>query len=94
MRLRGQVSVREKAPADPVTEADLASQAAVRQHVLAAFPDHEFLGEEDSVAAEVGRSRSHSEFTWIVDPQDRTTNYVHGLENYCVSVALQEGSTM
>lgn len=87
LRYRGKFEVREKAPSDLVTEADIASQAVIRDFVLGAFPDHDFLGEEDdpSIAA-----NSDNEFTWVVDPLDGTTNYVHGLENYCVSVALQQ----
>ena len=84
---RDKFQVREKGPADLVTEADLASQAAIRECLLASFPDHDFLGEEDDPAA---AQRSESDFTWIVDPLDGTTNYVHGLENYSVSVALQQ----
>ena len=53
---------------------------------MGTFPDHNFLGEED---LEETSSTADSEFTWIVDPLDGTTNYVHGLENYSVSVALQ-----
>lgn len=87
---RGKFKVREKAPADLVTEADVASQKAIRDLVLGEFPDHDFLGEEDDHDA---RMDSDSEFTWIVDPLDGTTNYVHGLENYCVSVALQRRSS-
>lgn len=88
---RNKFSVREKGPADLVTEADVASQVAVRDLVLGEFPDHAFLGEEDSGDAEFTHSTDvESEFTWIVDPLDGTTNYVHGLENYCVSVALKQ----
>lgn len=85
---RGKFKVREKAPSDLVTEADVGSQEAIRKLVLAAFPDHNFVGEED---IPVETTSSNSEYTWIVDPLDGTTNYVHGLENYCVSVALQQG---
>jgi len=87
LQYRNKFSVREKGPSDLVTEADLASQVAVREFVLGAFPDHNFLGEEDDPQA---LEQSDSDFTWIVDPLDGTTNYVHGLENYCVSVALQQ----
>lgn len=90
VRMRGQISPREKAPADLVTEADLASQEAIRKYVLTEFPDHDFLGEEDLPLENAGSKGSN--FTWVVDPLDGTTNYVHGLENFCVSVALQRGA--
>src|SRR5687767_3531233 len=81
---KGRVRAREKGPADLVTEADEASQTAVRRTILAAFPDHDVLGEEDSVALV-----RKSPYRWIVDPLDGTTNYVHGVPHYAVSVAVE-----
>jgi myo-inositol-1(or 4)-monophosphatase len=81
-------AVREKAPADLVTEADLASQRRVREILLGAFPDHGFLGEEGGGDGRDGRSGTP--YRWIVDPLDGTTNYVHGVPIYCVSVALEK----
>ncbi len=80
-------SVREKGPADLVTEADVASQEAVRRVVLGAFPDHDFLSEEEAPATKSGRSEPH--YRWIVDPLDGTTNYVHRIPEYAVSLALE-----
>lgn len=80
---RGRFAVRNKAPKDFVTEADIAAQEAVQQHILAAFPDHDFLGEESASAQE-----RTSKYQWIVDPLDGTTNYVHGFPHYCVSISL------
>ncbi|MHB1036870.1 MAG: inositol monophosphatase family protein [Pirellulales bacterium] len=80
----GRFTAREKGPADFVTEADLAAQDAIRQTLLGAFPDHEFLGEE---GADLEKPRA--EYRWIVDPLDGTTNYVHRYPHYCVSVALE-----
>jgi myo-inositol-1(or 4)-monophosphatase len=76
-------NVREKGPSDLVTEADLASQQVVSEHLLAAFPDHGFLGEEAQPRP------GGSAFRWIVDPLDGTTNYAHRLPQFCVSVALE-----
>jgi myo-inositol-1(or 4)-monophosphatase len=81
---KGRFRAREKGPSDLVTEADEASQTAVRRTILAAYPDHDVLGEEDS-AALVRKSA----YRWIVDPLDGTTNYVHGVPHYAVSVALE-----
>jgi myo-inositol-1(or 4)-monophosphatase len=86
---RGRFSVREKGPADLVTDADEASQEAVRQVILAEFPGHDVLAEEDRVLAE-----RRSEFRWIVDPLDGTTNYVHGVPHYAVSVALEHNGQL
>lgn len=80
----GRFAAREKGPADLVTEADLASQEAVRGILLGTFPDHGFLGEENG-ASTVGKDG----YRWIVDPLDGTTNYVHGLSQFAVSIALE-----
>jgi myo-inositol-1(or 4)-monophosphatase len=79
-------TVREKGRADLVTEADLAAQTAARKVLLGRFPDHEFLGEEEG--AHPPRPGPDAPPTWIVDPLDGTTNYVHGVPLYCVSVGL------
>jgi myo-inositol-1(or 4)-monophosphatase len=92
------VQPREKGPRDLVTEADLAAQEAARAIIHNAFPDHDFVGEEE--AAErvakglkpIGERRS--EYRWIVDPLDGTTNYVHHLPGYAVSIALQRQSEL
>jgi len=83
----GRVSVREKGQADLVTEADQAAQEVVRQTVLAAFPEHAVVGEEDGPAEIAARPRA--EFRWIVDPLDGTTNYVHRVPCFSVSLALE-----
>lgn len=80
------IASREKGPRDLVTDADLASQKAIREILLGAFPDHGFLGEEDDPAAP---ANAETEYRWIVDPLDGTTNYVHGLPAFAVSIALE-----
>jgi myo-inositol-1(or 4)-monophosphatase len=89
--LLGRFDTREKTPADLVTDADLASQDAIRHVIAARFPDHAFVGEEQS-AATIGVESE--QLTWIVDPLDGTTNYVHGYPQYSVSVALAQGSQL
>lgn len=84
---------REKGPKDLVSEADLASQEAIRVVIRKAFPDHDFLSEEDAADR---RSKGlnplgerTSAYRWIVDPLDGTTNYIHHLPGYAVSIALE-----
>jgi myo-inositol-1(or 4)-monophosphatase len=86
---RGRFSVREKGPADLVTDADEASQEAVRQVIQAEFPGHDVLAEEDRALAE-----RRSEYRWVIDPLDGTTNYVHGVPHYAVSVALEHNGQL
>jgi myo-inositol-1(or 4)-monophosphatase len=83
----GKFAVREKGPSDLVTEADVASQEAIRRVVMGRFPTHQFISEEQASGVEPG-----AEYRWIVDPLDGTMNYVHGVHHYAVSVALVRGS--
>lgn len=85
---RGQFQSRAKGIADFVTDADLASQDAVRRVIAQQFPDHAFLGEEQAV---LGPSSPLDRLTWVVDPLDGTTNYIHGYPHYAVSVAVVRG---
>jgi myo-inositol-1(or 4)-monophosphatase len=88
---RNRFQVREKARFDLVTEADVGSQRAIRDYLLGQFPDHGFLGEEDRKEDRLG---SNAPPTWIVDPLDGTTNYVHDCPWYCVSIGLQVAGAM
>ena len=88
----GRVEVREKGRADLVTEADFASQEAIREAVLEAFPDHSFLGEEQGAGFDrpgAYTAPAESEYRWIADPLDGTTNYVHQVPHFSVSLALE-----
>lgn len=81
---RDKFTTREKGPADLVTDADLASQRAVRELLLSVRPDDAFVGEESSAGdVELAAGR----VCWVVDPLDGTTNYVHGFPMYATSVA-------
>jgi myo-inositol-1(or 4)-monophosphatase len=84
---RSRFAVREKGRFDLVTDADLAAQQAIRDSLHARFPDHGFLGEEGPDAK--ARPDTAAPPTWIVDPLDGTTNYVHDFPFYCVSIGLQ-----
>ncbi len=70
-----------------VTAADHAAEQIVVGGLLAAFPDHGILAEEGALTAQ-GRASKAGDWTWLVDPLDGTTNYVHGLPHYGVAVAL------
>lgn len=83
----GRVSVREKAPADLVTEADIQAQEIASRMILEAFPDHAVLGEEET--ADARPVASDAEYCWILDPLDGTTNFVHGVPHFSVSLALR-----
>jgi myo-inositol-1(or 4)-monophosphatase len=78
------LKVGSKGPNDYVTEVDQAAEQAIIEVLLEAYPTHGILAEES------GRSRGtkHSEFVWIIDPLDGTTNFIHGFPVYAVSIAL------
>ena len=89
--LLGTTDIRQKRnPSDLVTEADLAAQRAIESIVLGAFPDHRFLGEEGCLTS--ASRQGVSEFCWIVDPLDGTTNFVHGVPMFGPSIALTQGT--
>jgi myo-inositol-1(or 4)-monophosphatase len=95
LQWRGRFSVREKGRADLVTEADEAAQHVAQQVLRAEYPDFAFVGEESPGSAHWRPTAGEaSEFCWIVDPLDGTTNYVHGLPGWCVSVALARGAAL
>ena len=78
--------VETKALHDLVTVADREAQAIVLGALARAFPGDALLGEEDADLASVDRSGR----LWIVDPLDGTTNFLHGVPPYAVSIALHE----
>lgn len=97
--MQGDIRARCKGRNDLVTEADLASQRAIKDILLGRYPDHGFVGEESEDASEqLARSpdeREHRDrFRWIVDPLDGTTNYIHGLPHYCVSIGLEQSGEL
>lgn len=89
--------VREKGPKDLVTDADLASQQAVRGILLEAFPRYVFVGEEEGQnepLESVRRGDPEAPPCWVVDPLDGTVNFVHRLQSFAVSIALHANGKM
>jgi len=82
------LSVNEKDAKDYVTEVDRAAEQAIIEVLRDAFPGHGILAEES------GESGPESEFTWIIDPLDGTTNFIHGLPQYAVSIAQTKNGVL
>ena len=78
------VRISQKQVNDFVTEVDHASEKVIIETLLTAYPGHGILAEESG--SEHGAQ--DSEFVWIIDPLDGTTNFIHGFPVYCVSIAL------
>jgi myo-inositol-1(or 4)-monophosphatase len=76
--------VQKKGRIDLVTAADLAVERMFRKLIAERFPAHSVLGEELG-----GRAPSAQGCRWIIDPLDGTTNFAHGLQIFCVSIALE-----
>ena len=81
-------AVREKAPKDLVTDADIAAQKCIEARIHSVFPMHHFLGEESELSSFDRLALSEEEWLWVVDPLDGTVNYVHRMPNFAVSIAL------
>ena len=87
-RLRAEgveVAATKSSPIDIVTAADRATEELIRGRLADLRPGDGFLGEESGAAG------SASGLTWVVDPIDGTVNYLYGLPNWSVSVAVVEG---
>jgi myo-inositol-1(or 4)-monophosphatase len=75
----------EKGTADFVTYVDKEAEARIVETIRSRFPDHDILAEEAAGETEDARS---SDWLWIIDPLDGTTNFLHQYPVYCVSIAL------
>ncbi len=80
--------VEEKQFNDFVSEADRTAEAIIVDIIYRAYPDHAILAEES------GHHETKSEFTWIIDPLDGTTNFLHGFPQFAVSIGLKKNATL
>ncbi|KAL2495468.1 Inositol-phosphate phosphatase [Forsythia ovata] len=81
--------VEHKGEVDLVTETDKRCEEVIFNFLKQHYPNHKFIGEETTAAC--GASELTDEPTWIVDPVDGTTNFVHGYPFVCVSIGLTIG---
>ena len=82
---REQALASKTSPTDLVSEADLASERLIRERLARARPHDAFLGEEG------GGEEGSTGLTWVVDPLDGTVNFLFGIPQWCVSVAVRNG---
>jgi myo-inositol-1(or 4)-monophosphatase len=78
------VRISQKQVNDFVTEVDQAAEQIIIETLLTAYPGHGILAEESGNA----HGAKDSDYVWIIDPLDGTTNFIHGFPVYCVSIAL------
>ena len=82
---RGNFTVSTKADRTPVTQADVECEEAIRDIILAAFPDHGFFGEE------TGKTQADADNLWLVDPIDGTKGFVRQYPFFSTQIALMRG---
>lgn len=75
------IKIQAKRPNDFVTEVDQAAEQAIIEVIKKAYPDHGILAEESG-------NQGESDYQWIIDPLDGTTNFIHGFPQYGTSIAL------
>jgi len=78
---RDLIKIEEKSRNDYVTEVDKAVEKEVIYHLKKAYPEHSFLGEESGIID------TDSDYQWIIDPIDGTTNFVYGIPHFAISIA-------
>ncbi len=81
------LQISHKGDIDLVTEADLASEKLIIERIKSHYPRHAILAEESGEAIVAGATQS--EWKWIIDPLDGTTNYSHGYPCFCVSIGVE-----
>jgi len=81
------LTIVEKARMDYASEVDGQAEEAIIKELRRAYPDYAILGEEGGAK----KSTRGSRHTWVIDPLDGTSNYLHGIPHWCVSIALCEG---
>ncbi|AFH61305.1 inositol monophosphatase family protein [Paenibacillus caseinilyticus] len=89
----GQAAEKKSSKFDVVTEIDKRAEEMIRSIILESYPDHAFLGEEETFGSgrpveQILEERSDRPYLWIVDPIDGTANFIHGIPGYTVSIAL------
>ncbi len=84
-----QLQIENKDKNDFVSEIDRTAEATIIGLLQRAYPDHHFLGEE-SGKHKGKESNNKTNYEWIIDPLDGTTNYLYGIPHYAVSIALKK----
>jgi myo-inositol-1(or 4)-monophosphatase len=87
----GRAQVSNKGDIDLVTEADLAAEKLIIERIKSHYPRHAILAEESGASAEL---EGKSDWKWIIDPLDGTTNYAHGYPCFCVSIAVEHAGVI
>jgi len=82
---RKKVSIQAKSPVDFVSQADLESESSIIESIKSICPSHQFLAEESH------RDQFDAAHLWIIDPLDGTSNFLHGIPQFAISIAYARG---
>ena len=80
--------ISEKFMAGLVSEADKESEKVIQNYLKSQFPEYGFLGEESATEEALKEASKDKKGIWIVDPLDGTTNYIHRMPIFCISIGL------
>lgn len=80
------VDVEAKGANDFVTKVDRASEERIIDGLRKRYPDHSFLGEENGLVEGKGEGK---DYVWVIDPLDGTTNFIHGVPHFAISIGLK-----
>lgn len=92
-RFGRKIEISNKSELDLVTESDLASERLIIDRIRTYHPRHSMLAEESGLN-EVRDHGKQSDWRWIIDPLDGTTNYAHGYPCFCVSIGLEHNGRL
>lgn len=93
-RMGRALQVSNKGDIDLVTEADLASEKLIIERIKTHYPRHSILAEESGATDGIKMVAGQTDWRWIVDPLDGTTNYAHGYPCFCVSIGLERAGSI
>ncbi len=80
-----ELAIEEKSKNDYVSNIDKECEEIIIDALHTAYPEHGIIGEES------GQAYQHDEFNWIIDPLDGTSNFLHGIPHFSISIALKKG---
>ncbi|HUJ88012.1 MAG TPA: inositol monophosphatase family protein [Burkholderiales bacterium] len=84
------LEVRSKRAHDFVTQVDKDAEEAAMRVIRGAYPEHSILAEESG--ENLGGAKT--DYRWIIDPLDGTTNFIHGFPQFCVSIGVEHRGTL
>ncbi len=93
-RLGRALQVSNKGDIDLVTESDLASEELIIDRIKSHYPRHAILAEESGATDGIEIVAGKTDWKWIIDPLDGTTNYAHGYPCFCVSIAVERAGAI